>query len=408
MPKHLAIDGGTPVRTSAFPSWPVWGERERELVLEALDSGNWGELSGDKVQAFENRFAAHQLARFALAVPNGTQALEVGFQALGIGPGDEVITTAYTFIATVSAIFAVGAKPVFVDIDPRTNLIDPSLIEAAITARTRAIVPVHIGGQPCDLDGVLEVAGRHGLPVLEDAAQAVGAEWKGTRVGAIGDLGTFSFQESKNLSGGEGGAIVTNRQDLHDLAWSLHNCGRGPASGTFDFERLGGNYRMTELTGALLLAQLERLEGQMAVRDRNAAILTDGLADISGLEPTLIDERVTRHAWHLYQIRYDAPAFGGRSREDFIAALIAEGIPASAGYVPLTSIDAIHRSRAARRGRWPGHDLALPDDAPRLRRRHRRYPCHLPQGRGGVALVKAATQGAYHRGEISRRPPRSK
>ena len=357
MPKHLAIDGGTPVRTSAFPSWPVWGERERELVLEALDSGNWGELSGDKVQAFENQFAAHQHARFALAVPNGTQALEVGLQALGVGPGDEVITTAYTFIATASAIFAVGAKPVFVDIDLRTNLIDPSLIEAAITSRTRAIVPVHIGGQPCDLDGVLEVAGRHGLPVLEDAAQAVGAEWKGTRVGAIGDLGTFSFQESKNLSGGEGGAIVTNRQDLHDLAWSLHNCGRGPASGTFDFERMGGNYRMTELTGALLLAQMERLDVQMAVRARNAALLTDGLAEISGLEPTVVDERVTWHAWHLYQIRFDAMAFGGRSRDDFIAALNAEGIPASAGYIPLPDIDAIQTALRDRFGGSAARDI---------------------------------------------------
>lgn len=354
MTERLAIDGGTPLRTSPFPSWPVWGERERELLLEVLDSGHWGELSGDKVQAFEDRFAAFQGARFGLAVPNGTQALEVGLQALGIGPADEVITTAYTFIATVSAIFAVGAKPVFVDIDPLTNLIDPSLVEAAITSRTRAIVPVHIGGQPCDLDGVLEVAGRHGLPVLEDAAQAVGAEWKGTRVGAIGDLGTFSFQESKNLSGGEGGAIVTNRQDVHELAWSLHNYGRRPAGGTFDFERLGGNYRMTELTGALLLAQMERLEGQMAVRDRNAAILTDGLADIAGLKPTVVDERVTRHAWHLYQIRFDATAFGGRSRVDFIAALNAEGIPASAGYVPLTGIEAI---RDAMRDRFGGSAL---------------------------------------------------
>lgn len=342
MTESLAIDGGTPVRTAPFPVWPVWGERERELLLEVLESGHWGELSGDKVQSFDARFAAFHDARFALAVPNGTQAL-------GVRPSDEVITTAYTFIATASAIFAVGARPVFVDIDPRTNLIDPSLIEAAITSRTKAIVPVHIGGQPCDLDGVLEVARRHGLPVVEDAAQAVGAEWKGTKVGAIGDLGAFSFQESKNLSGGEGGAIVTNREDLHGLAWSLHNCGRGAASGPFDFERLGGNYRMTELTAALLLAQMERLDRQMAVRDQNAATLTSGFAPFAGLNPTAVDGRVTRHAWHLYQMRYDAVAFGGRSRQDFIAALNAEGIPASAGYVPLTGSEAI---RTALRDRF--------------------------------------------------------
>lgn len=350
MPEHLAINGGTPVRKAPFPVWPVWGSPERDAVREVIDSGAWGELSGDKVQAFEDRFATFQQARFALAVPNGTQALEVALQSLGVRPGDDVVTTAYTFIATVSAIFAVGARPIFVDIDPRTNLIDPAEIEPAITSRTRAIVPVHIGGQPCDLDGVLEVARRHGLPVLEDAAQAVGAEWRGTKVGAVGDLGTLSFQESKNLSGGEGGAIVTNLEDLHDLAWSLHNCGRGPQSDTFNFERMGGNYRLTELAGALLLAQMERLDGQMAVRDRNAALLTDGLAEIPGLEPTVVDERVTRHAWHLYQIRYDAAAFGGRSREDVIAALNAEGIPASAGYVPLTGIAAIRNALRDRFG----------------------------------------------------------
>jgi dTDP-4-amino-4,6-dideoxygalactose transaminase len=350
MPDPLAIDGGTPVRTASYPSWPVWGDGEREAVRRVIDSGRWGELSGDRVQAFEDRFATFQNARFGLAVPNGTQALEVGLQALGVGHGDEVITSAYTFIATASAIFAVGARPVFVDIDPGTNLIDASRIEAAITSRTRAVVPVHIGGQPCDLDGVLEVADRHGLPVLEDAAQAVGAVWRGTKVGAIGDLGTFSFQESKNLSGGEGGAIVTNREDLHDVAWSLHNSGRGPASGTFDFERMGGNYRMPELTGALLLAQLERLDGQMAVRDRNAAMLSEGLREVDGLGPTVVDERVTRHAWHLYQVRYDAAAFGGRSREAFIAALDAEGIPASAGYVPLTGIDAVRSALRERFG----------------------------------------------------------
>ncbi len=380
MPEHLAIDGGTPVRTSAFPAWPVWGERERELALAVIDSGSWGELSGDMVQSFGDRFAAFQGARFALAVPNGTQALEVALQALGVRPGDEVITCAYTFIATVSAIFAVGARPVFVDIDPRTNLLDPSLIEAAITARTRVIVPVHIGGQPCDLDAVRDVAGRHGLAVLEDAAQAVGAEWRGVKVGAIGDLGTFSFQESKNLSGGEGGAIVTNREDLHAAAWSLHNCGRGPDGGTFDFERMGGNYRMTELTGALLLAQMERLEGQMATRDRNAALLTEGLAPIQGLEPTVVDERVTRHAWHLFQIRHDAAAFGGRSRELCIAALNAEGVPASAGYVPLTGIDAVSDALRDRFGEAAAREISP-------------VPCADAAGRDTIWLYQTALLG---------------
>ncbi len=341
MPTKLAIDGGVPVRHDPFPAWPVWGEPEREALLAALESGHWGELSGDQVQTFEDRFAAFQDARFALAVPNGTQALEVALQALGVGSGDEVITTPYTFIATVSAIAAVGAKPVFVDIDPTTNLIDPERIAAAITTRTRAIVPVHIGGQPCDLDGVLAVAGEHGLSVLEDAAQAVGAGWRGTKVGAIGTMGTFSFQETKNLSGGEGGALVTNASGLHDIAWSLHNSGRGWTSGTFDFERMGGNYRMPELTAALLLAQMDRVDDQMAMRDRNARLLTEGLAEIPGLAPTVVDPRVTRHAWHLFQIRYDPAGFGGRERDEFVAALVAEGIPAGGGYISLARIEAV-------------------------------------------------------------------
>jgi dTDP-4-amino-4,6-dideoxygalactose transaminase len=358
MTTKLAIDGGTPVRTASFPAWPVWGEPEREAVLAVIESGHWGELSGDRVQEFEDAFAVFHDARFALAVPNGTQALEVALRALGVDAGDEVITSAYTFIATASAILAVGAKPVFVDIDPATNLIDPGTIEPAITARTKAIVPVHIGGQPCDLDAIVEVAGRHGLPVLEDAAQAVGAAWKGTKVGAIGTAGTFSFQESKNLSGGEGGIVVTNDEDLHARCWSIHNCGRGTAGGAFDFERMGGNFRMTELTAALLLAQFERLPAQMTLRDRNATALTDGLAGIAGLDPTVVDPRVTRHAWHLFQIGYDASQFGGHSREQFISALNAEGIPASAGYVPLPHLPVIRDTLQERFGAASIRDIA--------------------------------------------------
>jgi dTDP-4-amino-4,6-dideoxygalactose transaminase len=357
MGARLAIEGGTPVRERPFPSWPVWGDEERVAVAGVINSGHWGELTGSRVQAFEDRFAAFQDARHGLAVPNGTQALEVGLQALGVGAGDEVITSAFTFIATISAMFAVGAKPVCVDVDPATNLIDPDAIEAAITSRTKAIVPVHIGGQPCDLDAIVEIGRRHGIPVLEDAAQAVGAAWRGTKVGAIGDIGTFSFQETKNLSGGEGGALVTNRDDLQDVAWSVHNSGRGYESGAFDFERMGGNYRMPELTAGLLLAQMDRLPAQMETRDRSAAVIAAGLVEVPGFEPTVADERVTRHAWHLYQIRYDPAHFGGRSREDTIAALWAEGVPAGGGYIPLTHIPAIRTAIAERFGTAAVTDL---------------------------------------------------
>jgi dTDP-4-amino-4,6-dideoxygalactose transaminase len=358
MTAHLAIDGGSPVRTEPFPEWPIFGDREEQLVLEVLHSGKWGEITGNRVMTFARDFAAFQGAAYGVCVPNGTLALEVGLEALGVGHADEIITTAYTFIATASSAFAVGARPIFVDIDPETNNIDPARIEAAITPRTKAIVPVHIGGQPADLDGVLEVARKHGIPVLEDACQAWGAEWKGTPVGAIGDLGCFSFQASKNITAGEGGIIVTNSREHYNMSWSLHNVGRLPEGGWYQHEILGRNLRMTEWQAAILTAQLERLPDGMEIRRRSAERLTAGLAEIPGLDPTKVDERVTRHAWHLYQIRYDPGQFGGKSRDEFIKALNAEGIPCSGGYVPLTYQPAIQNTLRARFGEESLQNLA--------------------------------------------------
>jgi dTDP-4-amino-4,6-dideoxygalactose transaminase len=350
MTEQLAIDGGPPVRTGAGPSWPIYGDRERELLNEVLESGHWGTLTGDKVVTFEKQFATFQGAKFGVCVPNGTLALELALESLGVGHGDEVITSAYTFIATAGAVLTMGARPIFVDIDPATNTIDPGHIESAITARTKAIVPVHIGGVPSDMDGVLEIARRRGIPVLEDACQAWGAAWKGTPVGAIGDIGTFSFQASKNINAGEGGMVVTNDPALYEQAWSIHNTGRSPHGGTFEHEISGRNLRMTEWQGAILIAQLERLSDHMATRQRNATRLIAGIREIPGLEPLEVDHRVTSHAWHLFQMRYNPAAFGGRSRADFIAALIAEGVPCMPGYVPLTQLKAIRNALRTRFG----------------------------------------------------------
>lgn len=358
MADQLAIDGGSPVRTDPFPGWPIFGDREEQLLLEVLHSGKWGELTGNKVTTFARDFAAFQGAAYGVCVPNGTLALEVGLQTLDVGFGDEIITTAYTFIATASSAFAVGARPIFVDIDPETNTIDPVRIEAAITPRTKAIVPVHIGGQPADMDGVMEVARRHGIPVLEDACQAWGAAWQGTPVGAIGDLGCFSFQASKNINAGEGGIVVTNSREHYTMAWSLHNVGRLPEGGWYQHEILGRNLRMPEWNAAILIAQLERLPDAMATRQRNAERLTAALADVPGLDPTKVDERVTSHAWHLFQIRYDPGRFGGRSRDEFFQALQAEGIPCSAGYVPLTYQAAIRNTLRDRFGEASLRNLA--------------------------------------------------
>jgi dTDP-4-amino-4,6-dideoxygalactose transaminase len=342
---RLAIEGGEPVRTEPFPSWPVYGDREEELLLEVLHSGHWGEISGDKVTSFAAKFAAYQGARFGICVPNGTMAIQLGLKALGVGPGDEVITTPYTFIATPSAALMLGAKPVFVDIDPETCNIDPAKIAGAITERTKAVIPVHIAGQPAQMDGVRAVAKEHGLRVLEDACQAWGAEWDGTRVGALGDLGCFSFQAGKNINAGEGGIIVTNDPELAELCWSLHNVGRVRGGAWYQHEILGWNFRMTEWQGAILLAQLERLPEQEPVREAAARYLDGALATVAGVTPVAVHPKVTRHGHHLYPVRYDPAAFGGRSRDEFLSAIQGEGITCvSAGYVPLTASPAIRRA----------------------------------------------------------------
>jgi dTDP-4-amino-4,6-dideoxygalactose transaminase len=347
--ERLAVEGGTPVRTVPFPAWPVHDEREIDAVTEVVRSGHWGALTGTQVKAFECEFAAFQGARHAVAVVNGTAALEVALRAQGLQPGDEVITTPYTFIATPNAALLVGALPVFVDIEPDTYLLDPAQIEAAITPRTRAIMPVHLFGCPANMDAICEIAARHGLAVVEDACQAWGAAWRGRPVGATGAAGAFSFQASKNVTAGEGGLIVTNDDALAERVWSLHNVGRRPGGAWYEHVRVGWNYRMTEWQGAILRVQLARLPEQMTARSANAAYLTAELAQLGpGLTPLRVDERVTAHAWHIYALRYNADHFGGLSRAEFARALAAEGIPCGLGYVPLTQSPAILEAFAER------------------------------------------------------------
>lgn len=331
---HLAVLGGAPVRSKAFPQWPILRPEHLSALRAAWESGIWG-IRSPHVAEFEKRFAAFQQARLGLAVCNATEGLWVALKACGLRAGDEVIIPPYTFIATASAILRANAIPVFVDIDPNTYNIDAQQIEAAITPRTRAIMPVHVAGQPADLDAVLAVARAHNLMVIEDAAQAHGAEWRGRRVGALGDVGVFSFQSSKNMSAGEGGALVSNSEDLMARAFSYHNCGRLPQGAWYEHRVLGSNLRMTAWSAALLLAQLTTIEQDMHLRDRNANYLDQRLLEIPGIRPLLVPPQVTRHARHLYIFRYDAEAFGNLSRENFIAAVQAEGIPVYKGYAPL-------------------------------------------------------------------------
>jgi dTDP-4-amino-4,6-dideoxygalactose transaminase len=333
--QKLAVRGGEALRTRPWPAWPVWDEEDAQAVADVVRSGKWFASSGAKNREFCDFYAGIHQARHAVACCNGTQALEIAMRAAGVKAGDEVVTTPYTFIATVASAVQINAVPVFADVDPRTLNLDPAAAEAAITERTRAIIAVHIAGCPADLDALTDLARRTGLILIEDSAQAHLAEWKGRRVGAIGDAGTFSFQASKNLNAGEGGVVLTDDEETFERAWSLTNCGRVREGGWYEHRMLSGNYRMTEFQAALLLSQARRLEEQTRRRNENALYLAAQLSEIEGIRPLVRDPRVTQHAYHLFIFRYDRSAFGGMPREEFLAALRAEGIPCSPGYSPL-------------------------------------------------------------------------
>jgi len=346
-----ALLGGTPVRRAPFPAWPVADSTEERALVALVRSGKW--FRGEQVAAFEAAYAALTGARGCLATANGTSALITSLAALGIGAGDEVIVPPYTFIATVNAVLLMGALPVFVDTDRETFQIDARRIEGAITPATRAIVPVHLGGSAADLDTVMDVARRRGLTVVEDACQAHLAEWRGRKVGTYGAAGCFSFQASKNLNSGEGGAILTGDEDLLEACYRFHNNSRGRRNtgADFSYAGTGANLRMTEFQAAILLAQLTRLEEQSRTRDRNAAYLSRQLDEIPGITPARMYAGCTRNAWHLYMFRYDPAAFAGLPRALFLKALAAEGIPASGGYSPLNRepfLEAALSSRAFR------------------------------------------------------------
>lgn len=330
----LAQTGGRPVRRKPFPAWPRYSWKERRALVSVLKSRCWGTL-GPKTAEFERAFACYVGAARCIAVTNGTASLEVILRALDIGAGDEVIIPPYTFIATATAVLSVGARPVFADIDPATNNLSASAAESAITPATKAIIPVHIAGIPADMDAFAALGERAGLPIVEDAAQAHGSQWRGRTLGSLGTAGSFSFQLSKNMAAGEGGAIVTNDERLAERVWSIHHVGRRTDGEWYGHYELGGNSRMTDWQAAVLLAQLDRLDRQIEIRERNAAALDRALATIEGVTPFPRDDRATRLTHHLYMFRYDADAFGGLPKERFAGALEAEGIPASPGYVEI-------------------------------------------------------------------------
>lgn len=332
---RLAILGGEPVRRGGYTSWPKFDGLEEKALVDVLRSGRWGRHGTGNVEAFEKSYAELTGARHVLATANGTSALFTSLNALGVGPGDEVIVPPYTFVATVNVVLLQHALPVFVDTDIDSFQIDARKIAGKITDRTAAIVPVHMAGGAADLDTVLKAAGK--IPVLEDACQAHLGEWRGKKLGTVGAAGCFSFQASKNLNSGEGGAVTTNDAALFERAYSFHTNGRSlsTAPGGLTYASGGANLRLTEFQAALLRSQMTRVEAQSRTRDENAKYLTSLLEKIPGIKPVKNYEGCTRSAWHLYMLRYEKEAFAGISRATFLKALGAEGIRSSSGYRPL-------------------------------------------------------------------------
>ena len=329
--QSLAILGGTKVRTSPFPTWPVFGVEEEQRLLQALRSGKWGKLNGDEVAEFERRFAAMHGCKHGIAVVNGTVSLRVALMAAGIRAEEEVIVPPYTFLATATAVVEANAVPVFADVNLETFNLDPAAVEAAITRRTRAIIPVHMGGQPADMDAIMAIARKHKLVVIEDAAHAHGGSYQGRPVGSLGHMSSFSFQSTKNLTSGEGGLVATSDDKLAEACRSIHNCGRLPGGLWYEHHVMSGNYRLGEFQGAVLNAQLDRLEEQTRTRDRNGQYLAAKLRCIPGIHPQKRPADCTRHSYHLFLLRIDAQAFGA-PREAILRALQAEGIPICGGY----------------------------------------------------------------------------
>ncbi|MBI5691966.1 MAG: DegT/DnrJ/EryC1/StrS family aminotransferase [Verrucomicrobia bacterium] len=331
--------GGSPAHRGKFQSWPIYDATEENALREVLHSGNWFRGSGRKVSQFEETYAKLTGAKHCVATANGTSALLASLGGLDVGPGDEVVLPPYTFIATLNVILMNHALPVFVDSDPATFQIDAKKVDGACSKETAAIIPVHLGGNVADLDTLLDVGRRRNVPIVEDACQAPLAEWKGRKVGTWGRTGCFSFQASKNLNSGEGGAVLTADDDLAEKIYAFHNNNRARKVSGYNFSyrgTRGANLRLCEWQGSILLAQLTRLEKHSQTREQNAAYLTKQLKEIPGILPAEMYAGCTRNAYHLYMFRFDSARFGGGlTRAQFVKAMAAEGVPCSGGYTPL-------------------------------------------------------------------------
>ena len=349
---NLAIKGGSPVRdvkSNPWPQWPVWDKNEEKALLEVLNSGVWS-YNGVKEVEFNKSFAEFIGTKYAISAANGTITLQLALEAFGIGHDDEVILPGLTWQATAATIIDVNAVPVLVDVLEDTWCIDPKKVEEAITPRTKAIVPVHLYGNFADMDALTDIAKKHNLRILEDCAHKHGGEWKGKKAGSLGDVGSFSFQLSKHLTAGEGGALTTSDHKIAEKLDALRNCGRRPegdeykdvdkGAGVYSDEGnfiQSGNYRITEFQAALLIEGLKRLPEQNRRRDKNAIYMNNVLSDLTGVKPMKRDERQTNEAYFNYSFRYVKDEFKDLPVQKFREALSKElGIDVEASYEPLS------------------------------------------------------------------------
>ena len=327
--QKLAITGGDAVRRTPFPRWPMGTDQEARALQEVLESSNWGgqPFPGKYAAAFAKKFAEAHTAKYSQCVNTGTVAIQAALKAIGIRPGDEVIVPAYTWEGTVGPVLLVNAVPVFVDIDPDTYCMDAQLIENAITKKTKAILPVHLGMRFADMDEILRIAGKHNLRVVEDCAHAHGGKWNGRGAGSMGDLGAFSFQSSKLITSGEGGAVITNNLEYLERVQSYINAGRASPTDEYHHRIIGFNYRLGEFQAAVLGPQLERLPKQAAVRKKNMEHFESRLQNTTGIGLLKPEPRITQQAPYGYVLKYFSDQLREIPRAAFVAALQLEGIP---------------------------------------------------------------------------------
>ncbi|MBM2826411.1 MAG: DegT/DnrJ/EryC1/StrS aminotransferase [Dehalococcoidia bacterium] len=359
----LAIEGGEPVRSTYLPYGMHWvDEEDIQAVVDVLRTG-WL-TTGPKVAEFEEAFAEQVGARYAVALSSGTAGLHAAVYALGVGPGDEVITTPYTFAASANCVLFQGGTAVFADVDEDTFNISPRAIEERITSRTKAIIPVHFAGHPCDMDEIVAIARRHGLTIIEDACHALGAEYKGVSIGGIGDMSVFSLHPVKHITAGEGGVVTTNNPHLAERLRSFRNHSMSTdarermEAGAWYYEvtDLGYNYRLTDLQCALALSQLKKLEHFVELRNDIAAQYTQALSLLPEVIPPGVRPDV-RHAWHIYVVRLDSSRLEA-DREAIFAALRAENIGVNVHYIPV-HLHPYYRERFGyKRGDYPVAEAA--------------------------------------------------